>query len=120
MNLEMGDFQIRFTELIWEKEPIGSGELVKLCEEKFQWKKSTTYTVIKKLCEKGIIQNEGGVVTSLISKEQYYSEKSKLFVEETFQGSLPAFIAAFSAGKKLSKKDVQELQKMIDAYREEK
>lgn len=118
MNLDLGAIQTKFTELIWDREPVGSGELVKLCDKEFGWKKSTTYTVLKKLCEKGILQNEDGVVTSLISKTDYYAAKSQQFVEETFQGSLPAFIAAFSAGKRLSRKEVDEVQKMIDSYRE--
>jgi len=120
VNLELGEIQTKFAELIWDREPIGSGELVKLCDAEFGWKKSTTYTVLKKMCEKGILQNEGGIVTSLLSREAYYSAKSKKFVDETFQGSLPAFFAAFAAGKKLSKKDVDELQEMIDAYRGKK
>lgn len=120
MNLELGELQTKFVELIWKKEPIGSGELVKLCDEEFGWKKSTTYTVLKKMCEKGILKNEGGVVSSLLPREEFYSAKSRQFVEETFQGSLPAFFAAFSSGKKLSKKDVDELQKMIDSYRGKK
>ena len=120
MNLELGELQTRFVELIWAREPIGSGELVKLCGEAFHWKKSTTYTVLKKTCEKGILQNKDGVVSSILSKEEYYSAKSKQFVEDVFQGSLPAFIAAFSNERKLSKKDVDELQKMIDSYREKK
>ena len=117
MNLDLGEIQTRFVELVWEKGSIGSGELVKLCELEFGWKKSTTYTVLKKMCEKGILQNIGGTVSSLISKEDFYAQKSRQFVEETFQGSLPAFIAAFSAGKKLSGKEVEELQKMIDTFR---
>ena len=117
MNLDLGDLQTKFTELVWDKEPIGSGELVKLCEQEFGWKKSTTYTVIKKLCGKGILQNEDGVVTSLIGREEFYAEKSRKFVEETFRGSLPAFIAAFYSGKKLTQKEADEIQKMIDVYR---
>lgn len=120
MNLDLGEIQARFVEIVWAREPIGSGELVRLCDQEFGWKKSTTYTVLKKICEKGILQNEGGTVTSLISKEEYYARKSKQFVEETFQGSLPAFLASFSAGKRLSDEEVEELQRMIDVYREKK
>ena len=116
MNLELGELQTKFVELVWAKEPIGSGELVKLCSEEFDWKKSTTYTVIKKLCEKGILKNEDGVVTTLISRERFFAKKSRQFVEESFQGSLPAFIAAFCSGRKLTKKDAEEIQKMIDSY----
>ncbi len=117
-DLELGKIQTEFAEVIWEKEPVGSGELVKLCDEKFGWKKSTTYTVLKKLCEKGIFQNQDGVVTSVLSKEEFYAAKSDQFVEDTFKGSLPAFIAAFAFGKKLTKKEVDEIQNMIDKFKE--
>lgn len=118
-HLELGKIQTEFAEVIWEKEPVGSGELVKLCDEKFGWKKSTTYTVLKKLCEKGIFQNQDGVVTSVLSKEEFYAAKSDRFVEDTFKGSLPAFIAAFAFGKKLTKKEVDEIQNMIDKFKED-
>ena len=118
-DLELGKIQTEFAEVIWEKEPVGSGELVKLCDEKFGWKKSTTYTVLKKLCEKGIFQNQDGVVTSVLSKEEFYAAKSYRFVEDTFKGSLPAFIAAFAFGKKLTKKEVDEIQNMIDKFKED-
>ena len=118
-DYELGAIQAQFAELIWEQEPVTSGELVKLCSEKFEWKKSTTYTVLRKLCEKGIVKNEDGVVSSVLSREEYYAAKSGQFVEETFRGSLPAFLAAFAAGKKLSKREVDEIQQMIDEYREE-
>ena len=120
MELELGTIQLRFAELVWENEPIPSGELVKLCETRFMWKKSTTYTVIKTLCEKGLIQNNNGIVSSIISREQFYSTKSEKFVDDTFQGSLPAFIAAFTTNKKLTTKDIDEIQKMIDQAKEEK
>ena len=94
--------------------PIGSGELVKLCEQELQWKKSTTYTVLKKLCEHGIFQNENGTVTSLLSQEGYNAVQSEKFVEDTFDGSLPAFLAAFTTRKSLSEKDIAEIQRMID------
>ena len=119
-DLELGAIQTEFAELIWDREPIGSGELVKLCKEKFEWKKSTTYTVLKKLCEKGIFQNQDGVVTSVISREAYYSRRSEQFVKETFHGSLPAFIAAFASEKKLTDQEVDEIQQMIDQFRKEK
>ena len=120
MELELGAIQLKFAELVWENEPIPSGELVKLCETGFMWKKSTTYTVIKTLCEKGLIQNNNGIVSSIISREQFYSAKSEKFVDDTFQGSLPAFIAAFTTNKKLTTKDIDEIQKMIDQAKEEK
>lgn len=114
MAVEFGEVQMKFAELIWENEPIGSGDLVKLCSEKFEWKKSTTYTVLKKLCEKGLFQNIDGVVTSKISKGDFYSQKSEEFVEEAFGGSLPAFLAAFTSHQKLSKKDIAEIRNIID------
>ena len=118
-DMELGAVQAEFAELIWDREPIGSGELVKLCNEKFEWKKSTTYTALKKLCEKGLFKNEDGVVTSVLSREDYYSRKSEQFVKETFHGSLPAFIAAFASGKKLTEREVDEIQDMIDQFRKE-
>ena len=119
----MSDFQLglaesRFAEIIWEKEPIGSGELVKICDKEFGWKKSTTYTVLKKLCERGIFKNEKSVVTSIISKEEYYAIQSENFVEETFDGSLPAFIAAFTKRKKISDEELKQIKAMIDEYGE--
>ncbi|ANX01081.1 BlaI/MecI/CopY family transcriptional regulator [Thermoclostridium stercorarium subsp. leptospartum DSM 9219] len=109
----------KFAELVWQKEPIGSGELVKLCEKELNWKKSTTYTVLKKLCDKGIFKNENAVVTSMITKDEYYSRQSIRFVEDTFGGSLPKFLAAFVSGKRLSKKQAKELKRLIDEYEEE-
>ena len=118
MAVELGDVQMQFAKLIWEKEPVGSGELVKLCADEFGWKKSTTYTVLKKLCEKGLFQNVDGIVTSMISEEEFYTRKSEEFVEETFGGSLPAFLAAFTSRQKLSKKEMAEIKKIIDNAKE--
>lgn len=118
-DVELGAIQTEFAEVIWEKEPVGSGELVKLCDEKFGWKKSTTYTVLKKLCEKGLFQNQDGIVTSIVSREAFYAAKSEQFVADTFKGSLPAFIAAFTSGKKLTKNEVDEIQNMIDKFKED-
>lgn len=115
-EIRLGAVESRFAEIIWENEPISSGELVKLCEKELTWKKSTTYTVLKKLCEKGIFQNERGIVTSLISKQELSSRQSERFVEENFKGSLPAFIAAFTKRKKLSQKDMDEIRKMLDSF----
>ena len=103
-----------FADIIWENEPVASGELVKLCEEKLNWKKSTTYTVLRKLCERGIFQNQNGVVTSILSKEEVQAAQSEQFLSETFGGSLPAFIAAFTSKNKLSQEEVAEISKMID------
>lgn len=116
-ELRLGVVESSFADIIWQNEPIGSGELVKLCEDKLTWKKSTTYTVLKKLCQRGIFKNENSVVSSLISKEDFYAMQSEKFVEETFKGSLPAFIAAFTRRKGLSQKEVNEILKMIDEYK---
>lgn len=108
----------KFAELIWKTEPIASGDLVKLCDNEMNWKKSTTYTVLKKLCEKGIFQNENAVVSSRVTKEDYYAKQSIRFVEDTFGGSLPKFLTAFMGGKKLSKHQAEELKKLIDEHKE--
>lgn len=118
-NYKLGIVEQKFAELIWQNEPISSGELVKLCIKELEWKKSTTYTVLKKLCDKDIFQNENGTVTSLISKDDFFALQSKSFVDETFEGSLPAFIAAFTKKQTLSEKDIAEIRAMIDSYGEE-
>ena len=119
MDFELGEVQSRFADLVWQREPISSGELVKLCEKELNWKKPTTYTVLRKLCEKGLFQNNGGIVTSLLSRQEFYASKSAQFVEESFQGSLPAFIAAFTAKKALTASEAEEIQRMIDAFKKE-
>lgn len=119
MELELGAIQERFADIVWANEPIGSGELVKICEKELNWKKATTYTVLRKLCEKGLLKNENGVVSSLISKEEFYSAKSEQIIEESYEGSLPAFIAAFISRKTLTVKEADEIQKMIDTFRKE-
>ncbi|NMA85234.1 MAG: BlaI/MecI/CopY family transcriptional regulator [Epulopiscium sp.] len=108
----------KFAELIWQNEPIGSGDLVKLCEKEMNWKKSTTYTMLKKLCKKGIFQNKKAVVSSLITKDDYYAKQSIRFVEDTFGGSLPKFLAAFISDRKLSKDQAEELKRLIDDHKE--
>ena len=117
IDMELGVEQERFADLVWANEPVASGELVKICEKELEWKKSTTYTVLRKLCEKGLFQNEDGIVTSLISKEEFYSAKSKQIVEDSYSGSLPAFVAAFISNKKLTAKEADEIQKMIDKFK---
>jgi predicted transcriptional regulator len=117
IDMELGVVQERFADLVWDNEPVASGELVKICEKELEWKKSTTYTVLRKLCEKGLFQNEDGIVTSLISKEEFYSAKSKQIVEDSYSGSLPAFVAAFISNKKLTAKEADEIQKMIDEFK---
>ena len=118
-DIELGAVQERFADIVWEHEPIGSGELVKLCERELSWKKPTTYTVLRKLCEKGVLKNDGGVVTSLISREAFYSAKSEQIVEDSFRGSLPAFVAAFISRRELTAREADEIQKMIDAFKRE-
>lgn len=114
----LGEIEMKFAELIWSNEPIASGELAKLALEKLSWKRTTTYTVLKRLCEKGIFQNEKGTVTSLISKQMFQAKQSEAFVEESFGGSLPEFIAAFMSSRKLSEKELDELKKMIERMEE--
>ncbi|MDE6386867.1 MAG: BlaI/MecI/CopY family transcriptional regulator [Lachnospiraceae bacterium] len=114
----LAETEARFAELIWQREPISSPELVKLCEKEFAWKKSTTYTVLKKLCDRGIFKNEKAEVTSLISKEEFYSYKSRKFVEDSFGGSIPKFLTAFMGGKKLTEKQAEEIKQLIEEYTE--
>ena len=116
-DIELGAVQERFADIVWANEPLGSGELVKLCEKELGWKKPTTYTVLRKLCEKGLLRNEDGVVTTLMTRDDFYSAKSEQIVEDSYEGSLPAFIAAFTSRKKLSNAEVDEIQKMIDEFR---
>lgn len=116
-DIELGTVQERFADIVWANEPLGSGKLVKLCEKELGWKKPTTYTVLRKLCEKGLLKNEDGVVTTLISREDFYSAKSEQIIEDSYEGSLPAFIAAFTSRKKLSNAEVNEIQKMIDEFK---
>ena len=108
----LAETEARFAELIWQREPISSPELVRLCEKEFKWKKSTTYTVLKKLCDRGIFRNEKAVVTSLISREEFFSYKSRKFVEDSFGGSIPRFLAAFMGGKKLTAQEAEENKKL--------
>lgn len=117
-DYKLAQSEARFADLIWRHEPIGSGELVKLCEKELTWKKSTTYTVLKKLCERGIFQNENAVVSSRIKKDEFYSRQSRRFVEDTFGGSLPKFLTAFIGGQRLTDHQAEELKKLIDEYKE--
>lgn len=110
----IGKMEMNFAQMIWEREPVRSGELVKLCEEQFGWKKSTTYTVLKRLCDRGLFINENGAVISLVSREEFLTRRSREFVGEAFGGSLPAFLLAFTRREKLSEKDIQELRKIVD------
>lgn len=109
--------EYRFCLLLWENEPIRSGELAALCKERLGWKTSTTYTVIKRLSERGILKNENAVVTSLVSKEEVQEAEIDEMVERTFEGSLPAFVAAFTRHRRVTEKEIEEIQKMIDSCR---
>ena len=117
-EIRLAEIESRFVELIWQKEPIGSGELVSPCEKELNWKKSTTYTVLRRLCQRGILQNQDAVVTSLIKKDEYMAIQSEQVLEDTFEGSLPRFVAAFMSRKKLSRKQIDEIQKLIDDYKD--
>ncbi len=115
-ELQLGVIESRFADLIWEMEPVTSAQLVKKCEELFQWKKSTTFTVLKRLCEKGLFQNNGGTVISLCSRTDFYNRQSEKLISRAFNGSLPAFVASFTQHKPLTKEEVEALKQFIDKY----
>ena len=112
--------EYRLCLILWEHEPIRSKELVRLCQEQLGWKSTTTYTVIKRLSERGVLKNENTIVTSLVSKDAVQAAELEEFVEKTFEGSLPAFVAAFTKHQKLSQADIDVVQAMIDQYRSQK
>lgn len=109
----------KFADLIWENAPVSSGELTKLCESAFAWKRTTTYTMLKRLCDRKIFANNNGTVTALMTKEEFQAAQGEHFIDETFDGSLPRFLAAFSRRKKLNDREILELKKLIDSYEEE-
>lgn len=115
---KLGVVEAKFADIIWENEPLPSRELVALCQQKLNWKKPTTYTVLRKLCERGIFQNADGLVSSVISREDFYAVQTERFVEDTFDGSLPAFLAAFTRRKNLSQEEIADIRKMIDSLEE--
>ena len=115
----LGAVEARFADLIWERAPIPSGELLKVCQEALGWKKSTTYTMLRRLCQRGLFENRESVVRTLVTREEFYARQSQRFVEGTFQGSLPAFLAAFTSRKELKESEVAELEKLIERYRKE-
>jgi len=117
-EFKLGEIEAQFADIIWKNEPISSGELVKLCEKELNWKKSTTYTVLRRVCERGIFKNQDGVVSSKLSKQEFLSGRSEKFVDDIFHGSLPGFLAAFTRRKKLSEKEIEEIQKIIQENRE--
>ena len=113
----LGEVESIFADIIWKNEPLTSRRLAELAEQRLSWKRTTTYTILKRLCNRGLFQNQEGTVTSLLSREEFYARQSEQFVEDTFQGSLPAFLAAFGSRKKLSDAEIDELQKVIDSMR---
>ena len=115
-EIKLGAVEAHFADIVWQNEPLSTKELVSICEKELEWKRTTTYTVLKKLCERGIFKTENSTVTSLISKKEFYAIQSERFVDETFSGSLPAFIAAFSSRKKLTEEELSEVRRMIDSF----
>lgn len=116
-DYKLGEVESIFADIIWNHEPLSSRALAEKAEEALKWKRTTTYTVLKRLCDRGLFQNQGGTVTSLISRADFYAMQSEKFVEQTFSGSLPAFLAAFGSRKKLSDAEIDELQSIINAMR---
>lgn len=114
---KLGVVEGRFADLIWQREPVTTRELVELAQQELSWKKSTTYTILKRLCQRGLFENDGGTVHALMSREDFYAMQSEKFVQETFDGSLPAFVAAFTARKKLSQKEIDQLEALIASMR---
>ena len=117
VEVKLGEIESRFADLIWQNEPLHSRVLAQMAEQELSWKKSTTYTILKRLCDRGIFQNQKGAVTSLISRQDFYALQSERFVEDTFEGSLPALVAAFGTRKKLSDQEIDQLQQLIDEMR---
>lgn len=116
-DLRLGVIEAKFANIVWEKEPLSTSELIKLCEAELGWKRTTTYTVLKRLSERGIFKNEGGTVTAVMSKEDFYSLQSEKVVSESFGGSLPAFIAAFTSRRELEDAEIEEIKAMIEGMR---
>ena len=115
-DIKLGIVEARFADIIWANAPLTTKELVKLCEQELNWKRTTTYTVLKKLCDRGIFVTSNSTVDTLISKAEFHAIQSDQFVKENFQGSLPAFVAAFTARNNLTQEELAELKKMIDSY----
>jgi BlaI family penicillinase repressor len=118
-NIRLTEMEGKFADLIWHNEPIASGELVKLCETELNWKKSTTYTMLKRLESKDIFNNQHGVVVAIVQRDDFYAEQSKQFVKETFEGSLPKFLAAFTKSRRLSDSEIDDVLKLINEHKEE-
>ena len=118
-EIRLCDSEYRFLQVVWAAAPVPSGQLAELCRQRLGWKKSTVYTVLKKMCEKGLLQNENALVTALVPRERVTAAEAEQFVDRTFGGSLPGFLAAFMSGKKLTAREAEEVKRLIDQYREE-
>lgn len=119
-ELKLGAVEARFADIVWANAPLSTKELVTLCERELNWKRTTTYTVLKKLCERGLFKTEQSEVSVLIARGDFYAMQSEKFVEDTFGGSLPAFIAAFASRKKPTEKELEEIRRMIEAFGKER
>lgn len=117
IEARLGEVEARFANIIWQNEPLSSRKLAELAEKELAWKRTTTYTVLKRLCDRGLFCNQGGTVVSLVSKQEFFALQSEKFVEDTFDGSLPSFLVAFASRKKLSDAEIDELQKIIEGMR---
>ena len=115
-EMRLGIVEAHFADIVWENAPLSTKELVALCERELNWKRTTTYTVLKKLCERGIFATESSVVSALVSREDFYAIQSEKFVEDTYAGSLPAFIAAFATRRRPSEQELQEIRRMLDEF----
>ena len=113
-EIQLGAVEARFADIIWEREPVTSSELIRLAAAELSWKRTTTHTVLRRLCDKGLFQNNNGMVTSLLSRQEFYARHSKKYVDETFAGSLPAFFAAFTSEKKLTAEEIAEIRELIN------
>ena len=118
-EIKLAPVESKFADIIWRCELVKSGELVKTCQTELEWKRTTTYTVLKKLCDRGIFKNEGGIVSAVIKKDDFYSMQGEQLIEDAFDGSLPAFIAAFTKRNALSDSEIKEIRQMIDDYGKE-
>lgn len=116
-DIKLGIVEAKFADVIWANEPLTPKTLISICEKEFHWKRTTTYTVLKRACNKGLFKNENGTIFSIVSKEEFLALQSEQFVKETFGGSLPSFISAFASRKKLSPKEIDEIKKMIDSFK---
>ena len=118
-QFRLGEMEQKFAELIWAQAPIASGQLAKLCGEAFDWKRTTTYTMLKRLCDRGIFANEGGTVVVRMEQAEFFAAQGEQLIDENFDGSLPQFLTAFSRRRKLSAREVEELRRLIEEYEEE-